>query len=358
MWAALTLVAAVAFGPNGMTAPDAVAALDASRPLRLVLWGLWLAGAAPAVRAALIRPELFYLRGLPISPAVWWASLALIAVAVQVPWAFLHWKGGGAEAGMAAGLCAAGASAALAVRPRRLGELAAVAVGAGAVIVVLAVGGPRWAGVVCGALAMTVGVPIAWRRAPESAVARRGTRTMWIRGPVPVALAIYHVLALWRRDRGALHRGVVLVAAGGTAAGLMGVGILGSTAIAALTLTAAIFGLAAPVARARREAGWLLDASGVGSSVRAVGAGFVLLVGGVAAGAVHAGLAQAIGPGDVARGLAAIAFAVVLAGTAVPAARWADRPGGVDGTRVVIAAIAVAMTVLIVLSGVAATASP
>jgi hypothetical protein len=269
----------------------------------------------------------------------------------------LHWKGGGAEAGTAAGLCAAGASAALAVRPRRMAELAIVAAAAGAVAAVIVVGGPRWAGAVCGLLAIGVAVPIAWRRAPEAAVARRGTRTR-IGGPVPVALAIYHVVALWRRDRGALHRGVVLVAAGGAAAGLMGVGVLGSTAIAALTLTAAIFGLAAPVARARREAGWLLDSSGVASSVRAVGAGIVLLVGGVASGAMHALLAQMIGPGDVARGLAAIAFAVVLAGAAVPAARWADRPGGVDGTRVVIAAIGVAMTVLIILSGVAATASP
>ncbi len=357
MWAALTLVAAIVFGPNGMTAADAVSALDASRPLRLVLWGLWLAGAAPAVRAALVRPELFYLRALPIGPAVWWISLAAIGVAVQAPWAALHWRGGGGAVGLAAGLCAAGASAALAVRPRRPVELAAMAAAAGGVAMVIILGAPAWAGIAVGALAMGVAVPIAWRRAPESAVARRGTRT-WIAGPVPIALAIYHAVALWRRDRGALHRGVVLVAAGGAAAGMMGVGVLGSTAIAALTLTAAIFGLAAPVARARREAGWLLDSSGVTANVRAVAAAVVLLVVGVMAGAVHAGLAQAFGPGDVERGLAAIAFAVALAAAAVPAARWADWPGGVDGTRVVIAAIGVAMTVLIILSGVAATASP
>jgi len=358
MWAALALVAAVLMGPNGLTAAEAVSALDASRPLRLVLWGLWLAGAAPAVRAALVRPEIFYLRALPIGRGVWWLSLATIALAVQAPWSALHWHGGGAGEGLAAGLGAAGASAALAVRGRRPGELALLAAALAAVVVAVFVDGPRWAGAACGAVALAVAVPIAWRRAPEAATARRGRRTMWIRGPVPVALAIYHALALWRRDRGALHRGLVLVATGGAAAGSIGVGVLGSTAIAALTLTAAIFGLAAPVARARREASWLLDSSGAGATARAAGAALVLVVVGVAAGIVHAGLAQAIRPGGADRGLAAIAFAIVLAAAAVPAARWADRPGGVDGTRVVIAAVAVAMTVLIVLSGVAATASP
>ncbi|HKE19688.1 MAG TPA: hypothetical protein VKB80_32650, partial [Kofleriaceae bacterium] len=167
-------------------------------------------------------------------------------------------------------------------------------------------------------------------------------------------LALYHVLALWRRDRGALVRGLMLVAAGGATAGLTRVGVLGSLAIAVLTLTAAVFGLAAPVARARREAGWLLDSSGVSDAARAAAAALVLAVAGAAAGAAHAGLAQAISPDGGARELAAIALGVGLAGAAVRAAHWADRPAGVDGTRVVSAGVLVALVVLGVLSGLAA----
>jgi hypothetical protein len=353
MWAALTMVAAVVMGPTGMTPADAFGALESSRGLRIALWGLWLAGAAPALRAALVRPDLLYLRALPIAPPLWWACLAVIALLVQAPWAALHWAGGGSVAGVAAGLGAAGASAALAMRARRRAEqLACVAVAAAIATIVVAVG-PGWLAAGAGAVGLVVAIPLAWRRAPESAAVRRGAHVR-MAGPLPIALAIYHAVALWRRDRGALTRGLLLVAAGGLMAGLIEVGVLGSLAIAALTLTAAVFGLAAPLARARQAARWMLDASGTPPWVRALAAMLLLAAAGLVAGTAHACVSHAIRPGDAGRGLVVVAFGLLMAAAAVPAVRWADRPTGVDGTRVVVAGVLVTIAVLGVLSGIAA----
>jgi hypothetical protein len=353
MWAALAIVAGVTMGPTGMSPADLVGALESSRGLRISIWGLWLAGAAPAMRAAVVRPDLLYLRALPIAPPLWWACLAAIALFVQAPWAALHWAGNGAVAGLAAGFGAAGASAALAMRARRPAEQASCVAAAVAIAIIVAAPGPDWLAAAAGAAALVVAVPLSWRRAPESAAVRRGANVRMM-GPPPIALAIYHAVALWRRDRGALTRGLLLVAAGGAMAGLIDVGALGSLAIAALTLTAAVFGLAAPIARARQAAGWLLDASGTAAWARALAAMLVLAAAGLLAGAAHAALSHAIRPGDAGRGLVVIGLGLLMAAAAVPAVRWADRPGGVDGTRVVVAAVLVTIAVLGVLSGIAA----
>jgi hypothetical protein len=353
MWAALAMMAAVTMGPTGMTPADAVSAMESSRGLRIALWAMWLAGAAPAVRAALARPDLLYLRALPIAPAVWWACLVSIALLVQAPWTALHWAGGGALSGAAAGLGAAGASAALAMRARRPAEQVACLAAAVAIAFIVAAPGPDWLAAGAGAAALGVAIPLAWRRAPESAAVRRGAHVRIV-GPAPIALAIYHAVALWRRDRGALTRGLLLVAAGGAMAGLIEVRALGSLAIAALTVTAAVFGLAAPLARSRHAASWLLDASGTAPWARALAVMLVLAAAGLLAGTAQAGLAQAIRPGDADRGVAVIVFGLLMAGAAVPAVRWADRPTGVDGTRVVVAAVLVTIAALGVLSGIAA----
>ncbi len=356
-WAALAMLAAVAMGPTALTPADVMAALHSSGAVRVGLWALWLAGAAPAARAALARPDLLYLRALPIAPALWWSCLAAIALAVQMPWAVLFWYGAGAPAGAAAALGAAGLSAALAVRAARPGERLVTGGLAAAVGSLVAAAAPRWAVAAAGAAALAVSLPVGWLRAPAAAVGRRSAR-VWIAGPAPIALASYHSAGLWRRDGAALGRGLVLALAGGAAAGLVGAGPIGTLTIGALTLTAGVFGIAAPVARARREAGWLLDASGVGRAARAGAAAIVLTAWGLLLGAAHAAIAGAIETAGRAVALAPVLLGLGLALAAVPIAGWADRPDGVDGTRVVVAATLIALAVLVVLGTVAATAGP
>ncbi|HWM84654.1 MAG TPA: hypothetical protein VNO33_02425 [Kofleriaceae bacterium] len=356
-WAALLMIGAVVMGPSALTPAGAVDALDSSRGLRLGLWGLWVAGTVPAARAALARPDLLYLRAMPIAPALWWLCLAVIALAVQAPWVALFWAGGGAAAGVAAGLGAAGLGMSLSVRAARRREMV-IAIGlGGAVAALIAVRGPDWALALAGGAALAGSLPIAWRRAPEAAAVRRGGPAP-IGGPIAIALAMMHALGLWRRDRGSLARGLILALTGGALTGLLRVAVLGSLAIGALTMTAAVFGLVAPVARARREAGWLLDSTGASRAARTGAAALVLIAWGAVAGVGHAAVAQVIGAGDAARGLAALGLGVGLALAAIPTARWADRPGGVDGTRVVTAATLVAIALLVVLSGVAAARPP
>jgi hypothetical protein len=351
-WAAMATLAAVSMGPTALTPADLVAALESSRGLRVGCWALWLAGVVPAARAALARPDLIYLRSLPIAPALWWLCLGAIVLAVQLPWMAVVWAGGGGEAGLATGFGAAGISAALVVRAARPVERIVSAAPAAATAALILAPGPGWAVAAAGAASLALALPIAWRRVPAAAV-RRGGRVRFP-GPAALALAVYHGLALWRRDGQALGRGVGLALLGGAVAGLIGVGPIGSLAIAALTLTAAVFGLVAPVARARREASWMLDASGTAQGARAVAAGAVLAGCGVLAGAAHASLALGLGASGSAA-LAGFLAGIGLGVAATPTASWASRPSGVDGQRVVTAGVLVALVLLVVLSGVAAT---
>jgi hypothetical protein len=366
------MLAAVVMGPTALTPAELVETLADSPSLRVALWALWVGGTAPAVRAAIVRPELFALRAMPIAPATWWLCLAAIAVAVQLPWAAVAWAGGGAAAGLATALAAAGLGTAFSAAGVARAADRAVSLGCAALLAALIVAAaPSWAIAAAGAATLAVTVPPAWKRAPEMAAARRGAR-VWRASFAPLALATYHALGLWRRDTSALTRAAILSAAGGILAGLVQAELAGALVVGALTLTAAVFGLAAPIARCRREASWLLDSTGTGPLARAAGAGLAATAIGIAAGAGQAAItalaasiatdaaassaprpgamvasAASIAGGSAVRVIAPILLGLALGVAAVPVASWADRPTGVDGTLVAAAGLAVILFTIV-----------
>lgn len=356
VYCGLAVLVAILFGPSGMTASGLVADMRASAPLRLGLWLAWLILVVAAVRPLFHARDTLYLRAAPVRPIVHEVLLGAFALAMQLPWTILWWRGDGALAGLAATLTAAAVCCVAAVAPR--GWIERVLAGATVIglLVAVAVALPHWQQAAVAAAVLVAGVRAAWRRAPEHS------------GVVDVAallanrsgLALAHATAVMRRRSSSVARGLVIVASGGALTGLIARnnGMADAAAVAelaltlgAIVLTPAVAMIAGPVMESERSLRWLLDANGVGWGRRVVAGAAVCGGGGLMYALVFAGLVSWIAPLDpvpAARVFAEMmAFGLSAGLILLRCARWAERADGIDGTRLVSAAIGVAIAAAI-----------
>ncbi len=355
IYVGIGMVAAVVFGPTGMTAADVTGAAADSAGFRLGLWALWLTALAPATRSLVTAPAGFYLRALPIPRGHHYLLVGGALAVAQLPWGWLWLRGAGPGPAAAAVTVALAILCAQAIRPRSGGErllaLGGIAAGLGAVGV-----GAAWPILLALGLAgSALALPAAWRRAPEIAAPGPGAP---VRGPAGLALAVALLALIWRRRGAALVRALLVTALGAAVAVLAaranqvtpaGLETL-SLAIAALSSILIAGGCAGAALEAERDSRWLLDTTGTGGATRvaattlavaAIAGGFAALHGvGVAWGADAGALAPRLAGG-------AAAQAIGLAAIAVALARWVERPSGIDGTLVVSGLVLVLLGVVI-----------
>ena len=350
IYVGIGIAVAVLFAPNAMSAADVTDAA-ASRWFRLGLWVSWLAAMATPCRVIIDAANTGYLRALPVPRSYFWVAQLLWLGLLQAPWAWLWLRGVGATAAFSATVLAVAAQVALAARPRHGGELLVKIAIVGAVLAVLGLV-PESSGLV-GVILLVAIVPLAWSRSAEGS--GFGLRFP-IAGPAELALALAQGALLWRRQRGALVRAVIVVAIGAAATalaveanGIAGAGISKvSLAIALLTLLVVVGGLAVAVVERERELRWLLDSSGTSGLARVVGSVVVVAATLGAGHGIAVAWALEVEPLMVLR-LAAVALVagVVLAAIAVAVARYAERVDGVDGTRVVSGLIVLAVAAVL-----------
>src|SRR5688572_27925673 len=101
LFVGVAIVSALIFGPQGMTARDAVRALASSPPLHLGVFAAWVLASAPAARPIFGTPTTMILRSLA-PPGAFLPAIGLALALLELPWVLLHARGGGAVAGLAA----------------------------------------------------------------------------------------------------------------------------------------------------------------------------------------------------------------------------------------------------------------
>jgi hypothetical protein len=338
-FAAIALAATILFAGNGMRAADLVALAERAPAVRAALWGAWLLVTIPAARVLLETPETFFLRSLPVPPWHFWlvhgAQLALL----QLPWAMLWLRGGGLVTGLAAIMLAVAADALWIARPRSARDLLALA----SLVAALALPLPSALRLALGLFAAPLGIASAWTRAPGKGVS---VGAGLVHGGPASALLLAHAAVIGRRDLLLLLRGLVLALLGAVILALVvrnnpGAGIsLESFAliVAPLPLALATGGVAVRALDTERALTWLLLATGTGATLRALVALLLPALWGALIGLAQAALGAALAGGG---GLARVALEGLLLGammgTAAGAcARWAELPGEIDGTRVVV----------------------
>ena len=77
-----------------------------NRSLRLCLWGLWLLCSAPAARALITEPRLYFLRSLPVPRWQLVLPQAFFLFFAELPMVALYGRGTSIVAGLASGLLA------------------------------------------------------------------------------------------------------------------------------------------------------------------------------------------------------------------------------------------------------------
>jgi|GEM_PF-2140688 len=351
VYCGLAVLVAILFGPTGMSAAGLVADMHASAPLRLGLWLAWLILVVAAVRPLFHSRDALYLRAAPVRPIVHESLLGALALAMQLPWTWLWWRGDGALAAVATTLTAAAVCCVAAIAPRGWVERVVVAATVIGLLAAVAVGLPHWQQAAVAGVVLVAGVRAAWRRAPEHSGVIDVSALLANRA----GLALAHAAAVMRRRSSSLARGLVIVAIGGALTGLIARNndIAGAAAVAVLAmslasivLTPAVAMIAGPVMESERSLRWLLDANGVGWGRRMVASATVCGAGGVVYSLVFAGLVSWIAPLDPLPAARVFAEVVVLGLSAglilLRCARWAERADGIDGTRLVSAAIGVA----------------
>ena len=159
-----------------------------------------------------------------------------------------------------------------------------------------------------GLAAGAIGIPIVWARAPERAMgpaAREGTsrRPTTLSSPPVIALAVTHLVMLWRTERTAFHRGSLAALAGGAVAALSASNNevtdeasreALTLAIGALHLSIATGGMAGPILSSERHLGWLLDTAAVGAPARALSASAATVLPGLTFGILYGVSARAL----------------------------------------------------------------
>jgi hypothetical protein len=331
----VAIVAAVLFGPQGMTAADAVAALASSAPLRAGLFVAWVLASAPAVRPLFGTPSTLYLRSLA-PPARFLPAIAVALALAQAPWVLLHARGAGPLAAAAALASAAGAHALLA-------SGAAGLVGAAAIVVVVGLAPHDALVAVAGAAGLAAGLPAAFHAA-ASAPARARPAVV---GPPVVALALAYLASAWRGWPAAWIRALLVIVGGAALAALLARnhGLAGwprvrlTLGVGAPVLAIALGGVIQALHAAAGSATWLLDTLGVAGGIRGAGGALALAGSGALAGLAFGALAA--GPVG---GAAGAPWGAALAVALGAAARRA--PGRDDVTFLLLAAVAAAFAVV------------
>jgi hypothetical protein len=325
------LIAAVFFGPNGMTARDALT-LMASSPLACAAgWLLWLLPSAPSAFAAFDPPGLDYLRTLPLGRARLWAVATASLLAAEAPVALFAARGGGPATALAAWLFAAAAHA----------QARAGLRGAAGLLGAAALGGlllARPSGWAAAGLALPLAAWSTWRAfrlAPERAAARSSRRLPRTLG---LSLAFTLLLGVVRGERLALGRALAVLVASALMAALVARNnaVLAPDPLARLALGFALpaltLALSAPVATllaAERGARELLDGLGVAPRLRLAACALAAAALGVAAGACFAlPLLAALQAPPLRVAAASLAAGACLGALLSGAHRYAfDRPG-------------------------------
>ncbi len=353
LYVAIAMVAAVIFGPSGMSASTVTEAERLSRGFRLGLWAAWLAAVSGPSRTVFQSRESFYLRAFPVGPGFHQAVVGLVLAALQAPWLWLFLRGEGLLSAAAALAMGVALAALFSARPRGLADaLAGVLLFFGAGFV-LALPAPLWGRMVSGVIASVMLVPAAWRRAPE---AGPGWRLVRVRGTWFSALVRTHLLATWRERRPVLGRALIATLVGAGFAALAaranavssGQGLAAlSLAIGSVSLSVAAGSFAVAAVESERGVRWLLDAVAASGARRAVSSGALVVAFSAVLGGLHGGVV-AWGAGAEALSWLRLlgegsGLGAALSLASLWFARAAERASGVDGARVVAYLVATAV---------------
>ncbi len=342
LYVGVALVASLLFGPQGMRAADAVVIVGASRPIWLAIWATWLVAATPVAHALLEVPATYALRSLPLPRWYFWLIHGALLCAAQLPWTIFWTRGAGALAGAAATLAAAAGHALIVARLRTPAVIALSVL----LAATLAWRAP-WGVLLCVALvAGAVGLTTAWGHAPAR-LARRTRRRVF--GAAPVALALAHLATLSRASAALLVRGVFFA---GASAGIVSLAVrnnvleddtaaLLSLGVAAPALVLGASAVAVQIAAAEHRDRWVLDTTGTGGGVRALGASLACGLWTGLLAALH-GLIVWLGtdvPGVRLLG-EAVSLGAALGAAAAACARWARQGGDTMDRRLVFSLLA------------------
>ena len=354
----LGMLSAVLLGPTGMRPSTLVQSFHRSLGFRVCFLAAWLVLVLPASAALFRHRDCDYLRCLPVPALVWWLVLGAFSLALQLPWAALWLAGGTVVEAAGAVSIAAAMSILFATYPRNWQERVvgwAVLGGLGYFVVAQPV-----------SLWPTLGVPtfllatvIAWDRAPDRG---RPWDPLMIRGGPILALALAHVVAVWRTGRASLGRAVVvaLVGVGLSALAVRANRLISvaeiagfSMAISAISFAVVAGVLAAPLQDAQRELRWLLDTTGASGPSRAFATSGVLGVFMAVVGMLHGVAVGAVADTSVfvsiQVGLLLMAWSVGFGLFASRAARASEAVEGVDGTRLVSLVVACSTIAMVLL---------
>jgi hypothetical protein len=318
VWLGVIVVGGIVFGGNGMHPRDAVDAARAAPAIAGILAIAWLLLVAPVGRVLWRAPGTDFLRSLPAPRHARLASATFAILVVQLPWSILWFAGGGAA----------------------LGAIATIAMA----LATLAVG--------------IVPLPAHRPRIPHWRSAWRGLAGIHARGLVRVAGA-------------SIVRGLGLaLLAGAAAGGFVRVNDLAAAeaatygaAVATVPLTIALAGAFGAVAATDLRADWIARAAGVTTATRLVAIALVLVAAGTIAGIAAGATAFAIGGAPVGVAVALVAIALAAGGTrivryATLAASANVTTARVDGARIVIGCVALAVTAIVVLGFTGTEAAP
>jgi hypothetical protein len=276
----VAIAASILFGPQGMTAADAVGALERTPLLGLGLFAAWILAAGPSVRPLFGTRTTLILRSLAPPRAFYPAILVALAVA-EAPWVILFLKGAGPVAGLAALATTMAVHASLAGRRPLVAAL---------VVAAVIVAAPT-ARALAGGLALLVGLPAAFRAAAEPRAGHRG----WRFGARPtVALAAAHLAGALRGAPAAWIRALIVTAAAGLLVALVGRNhalsgrplVSLALAMGAPALVVALGGVISALAAAEAAAAWVVDAAGVPRETRTAARVLAAAAAGAVAGAL------------------------------------------------------------------------
>ncbi len=260
LYLGIAIVAGILFAPNAMMASDVTELAESSRTFRLVLWLCWLLASTPAARAVLCEPTLTTLRSLPIARLAWYVALGIPLALVELPLILLFGRGVGIAAGLAVGLASMSVHALWVTRGKGVRALLVY------VAVAVAVLGPvPWRGLLpLSAGLLLVALPLAFSAAPHYQLAKH--RPI-VAGPALCSLSLAYLTTVWRGHAALLSRALLLTLLGAVITFLairnnqiVDVTTRSTVALGVLSvvLLLGLSGVAGPVVRSERQAGWLL----------------------------------------------------------------------------------------------------
>ncbi len=211
-WAAVGTASVVLFAGNGMDAHTLTRLFHSSLGARLILGAGWIVLATPVISCAFDAPGTRTLRSLPVPRWAWWGAMLVLLVLVQSPCGLLFTRVEGPLPGFVMMLLATATEVALVATQRRrrfslvVFAMSLVLLDAPSLIVA-----PPASGLAILAVAG------AWRVALDGAA--RDLRMT--RATVPVlAIAVAHLLRMFRVARARLVTAMVSAALGAVALGL------------------------------------------------------------------------------------------------------------------------------------------